>query len=174
MRRNVALSLRCLVPADLAAVEAILVANRPVFSDTECVTAMDLVREGLAAADDDDAYQILVADDGGRVVGYTCFGSIPLTSGAFDLYWIAVAPDHHAHGVGRALLRRTEEIVAAQGGRLVVVETSSRPDYDRTRRFYEHTAGYETGARLRDFYKPGEDKVVYVKYLGPAQAVRIE
>ena len=49
--------------------------------------------------------------------------------------------------------------------RLIVVETSSRDDYDKTRRFYENTMGYETAAHMRDFYKPGDDKVVYLCYV---------
>ena len=50
--------------------------------------------------------------------------------------------------------------------RLIVVETSSRKEYDKTRRFYEKTLAYATAAWIKDFYKPGDDKVVYVKYLG--------
>jgi hypothetical protein len=49
---------------------------------------------------------------------------------------------------------------------LIVVETSGRTEYARTRRFYARTMGYETVARISDFYRSGEDKVVYVKYLG--------
>ena len=141
-----------------------------------------MVREGLERPDAEDPYQLLVAVDAGesgagaagtrppraafQVIAYACFGVIPLTKGAYDLYWIAVHPDHHGRGVGGALLRRCEELIAVQGGRLIVVETSGRPDYDRTRRFYEKTMGYETAARLRDFYQPGDDKIVYVNYLG--------
>ena len=160
-----ALCLRSLAAADVPAVEAILLANRPVFSDAECRTAIEMVREGLEDPHDEDPYQFLVATDGDRVVGYTCFGQIPLTQGAFDLYWIAVDPAAHARGIGRALALETERAVAAQGGRLIVVETSSRDDYDKTRRFYENTMGYETAAHMRDFYKPGDDKVVYLCYV---------
>jgi ribosomal protein S18 acetylase RimI-like enzyme len=161
----VALSRRCLAPADLPALEAILRANRPVFSDEECATAMEILREGLAVPTDADPYQFVVAEEGGLVAGYACFGSVPLTEGAFDLYWIAVDPARHGRGIGRALLESVEGSVAAQGGRLVVVETSSRSDYDRTRRFYEDQ-GYAEAARIGGFYRPGDDKVVYVKYVG--------
>jgi hypothetical protein len=45
---------------------------------------------------------------------------------------------------------------------MVVIETSSRADYAPTRRFY-HKRGYLESARLRDFYAPGDDRVVLTK-----------
>lgn len=166
--RNVDLSLRWLAKPDIAAIEQILLANRPVFSDDECKTAVEMIVEGLEKPSDEDPYQFLVAEVAGRVVAYACFGTIPLTKGSYDLYWIAVHPEHHATGVGRRLLVACEDEIARQGGRLVVVETSSRSDYDKTRRFYEKTMAYETAAWIKDFYKTGDDKVVYVKYVGSA------
>src|SRR5688500_18311557 len=151
MRRNVALSLRSLAPADVADVEAILLANRPVFTDVECRTALEMVRHGLSDAGGDDPYQLLAAEDDGRVVGYACCGSTPLTDGTYDLYWVAVAPSHHGRGVGRALCNRAEELIAAQGGRLLVVEASTLAGDGRACRFYEKTMRYETAARIRDF-----------------------
>jgi ribosomal protein S18 acetylase RimI-like enzyme len=182
MPKSVDLSLRSLVAADLPAIEALLLANRPVFSDAECRTAVEMIHETLAQPDEEDPYQFVVAYEkqqlrGGPspaapappppagVVGYACFGRIPLTEGTFDLYWIAVHPDFHAKGVGKVLIVHCEEEIARQGGHLMVVETASRKEYDKTRRFYEKTMGYETAAWIKDFYKKGDDKVVYIKYL---------
>jgi hypothetical protein len=47
---------------------------------------------------------------------------------------------------------------------LVVAETSSQPKYEKTRRFYL-TRGYAELARIRDYYRRGDDLVVYGKYL---------
>jgi ribosomal protein S18 acetylase RimI-like enzyme len=163
--RNVARSLRSLHPADIGPLEAILRANRPLFSEAECRVAGEVLREAVAGAADEDPYQVVVAEEGGRAAGFACFGSVPLADGAFDLYWIAVDPACHGRGVGAELVEHVERAVAAQGGRLVVVETSGRSDYDRTRRFYERL-DFEVAARIRDFYRPGDDKVVYVKSLG--------
>lgn len=165
MPRSVDLSIRSLAAGDIAAVEALLLANRPIFSDEECRIAVEMIREALAEPDAEDPYQFLVAEAAGRVVGYACFGTIALTQGTFDLYWIAVDPGHQKAGVGKKLLEAVEREVARQGGRLIVVETSSRKDYDATRRFYERTMAYETACRIRDFYRKGDDKVVYVRYV---------
>ena len=161
------LTIRWLVPSDVPAIRELLLANRPIFSDQECATAIEMIEEQLALGpgQGEDPYQFLVAAESGRVVAYACFGTIALTQGAFDLYWIAVHPEVHGSGAGKALLVRCEDEMARQGGRLVVVETSSRKDYDKTRRFYEKTMRYEKACWIRDFYKPGDDKVVYVRYL---------
>jgi ribosomal protein S18 acetylase RimI-like enzyme len=163
--------LRSLAAADLPAIAEMLQANRPLFSARECAIAADMVREGLAAPDDDeDPYQFVVAERAGRVLGYACFGTVPLTEGTYDLYWIVVHPAAQGSGIGRALMAHCEAAIAAQGGRLVVVETSSRRDYDKTRRFYERTMRYDSAARFADFYRPGDDKIVYVKYLAPTRS----
>lgn len=162
--------LRSLAATDLPAIDEMLQANRPLFSERECAIAADMVREGLAAPDDEDPYQFVVAERAGRVRGYACFGTVPLTEGTYDLYWIVVHPAAHGSGIGRALMEHCETAIAGQGGRLVVVETSSRPDYDKTRRFYERTMAYRSAARFVDFYRPGDDKIVYVKYLTPARS----
>jgi ribosomal protein S18 acetylase RimI-like enzyme len=167
MPRSVDLSLRSLAAADVPAIEAILLANRPVFTDEECRTAVEMIGEALAKPGEEDPYQFLVAEVPGRIAGYACFGSIPLTKGTFDLYWIAVHPELHAFGLGKKLLERCEEEIARQGGRLIIVETSSRKEYEKTRRFYEKTVRYETAAWIKDFYKPGDDKVIYIKYVTP-------
>ena len=49
-----------------------------------------------------------------------------------------------------------------RGARLVCLETSSQGGYQRTRRFYDQ-CGYLEESRLRDFYKPGDDRITYVK-----------
>jgi ribosomal protein S18 acetylase RimI-like enzyme len=142
-----------------------LQANQPIFSQRECSVALELVEEGLARPDDEDAYQLVVCEDEGEVLGYVCFGTIPLTEGSFDLYWIVVHPKAQGRGIGRALMQHCEAAIARQGGRLVVVETSSRRDYDKTRRFYATTMGYDCAARFADFYAPGDDKMIFLKYL---------
>jgi hypothetical protein len=46
----------------------------------------------------------------------------------------------------------------------VYVETSSRDQYEPTRRFYLK-CGYRVDAVLEDFYAPGDGKVIFVKAL---------
>jgi ribosomal protein S18 acetylase RimI-like enzyme len=159
------ISLLSLSRPDIAALEAVLRANQPTFSDRECETAVAMMHEAIAEPAGDDPYQFVLARLQGQTLGYACFGTIPLTQGSYDLYWIVVRPDFHARGIGKTILLHSEAVMARQGGRLVIAETSSRSEYARARRFYEDVMGYEKAACIRDYYQPGDDRLLYIKYL---------
>lgn len=142
---------------DRAAIERILHAVG-VFRKDEIAVAMELVDAGLSS--DDRGYRFVVASDADRVLGYACFGHAPLTDAVYDLYWIAVDPSVHGRGLGRRILARVESIVCARGGRMILVETEGTSAYVPARRFYER-AGYAELARVRDYYRPGADKVIF-------------
>jgi ribosomal protein S18 acetylase RimI-like enzyme len=98
------------------------------------------------------------------LTGYACYGPTPGTDGTYDLYWIAIHPDAQGAGDGSRLLHEVERRLGERGGRLLVVETSSRESYIGTRRFYERR-GYHEAARVSSFYAPSDDRVVYTKRL---------
>jgi hypothetical protein len=56
----------------------------------------------------------------------------------------------------------SEEKIRTGGGRLYIVETSGRESYLPTRAFYERI-GYTIAAVVKDFYAPGDDKIIYTK-----------
>ena len=132
------------------------------FREAEVAIAGEMLDEALNG---DDDYRFLGAFDAGRLVGYACWGPTPGTTGTYDLYWIAVDRARHGEGVGTQLVNAVEQTLSADGGRLVVVETSSRPDYAPTRRFYERR-GYAAAATVPGYYAPCDDLVIYTKDLG--------
>jgi D-alanine-D-alanine ligase len=140
-----------------------IVAASGFFTPAETAVAVELVEERLlrGAA---SGYFFIFAEAQGRVVGYACYGPVPATLTTWDLYWIAVDPERRRGGLGRALLTRAEQAIAAAGGRDVYIETSSRGLYGPTREFYL-AAGYRLAAEFADFYAPGDGKLVYVKRL---------
>jgi ribosomal protein S18 acetylase RimI-like enzyme len=155
---------RALRPDDREPIERIL-RHTGVFSEEEVQVALELIDEGLAEPEARDAYRFVVAEaPDGRLAGYACYGSTPGMPGTYDLYWIAVEPALHGQGIGKILIYTVEEIVAHEGGDRIVVETSSRKDYTPTRAFYDHS-GYNVESQEKDYYSPGDDKVVYVKRL---------
>lgn len=158
-----AVVVRPLVTADRAAVLDIVerVGN---FTADEVDVAMELVDEWLAEGEASGYLTRVLADsDAARPVrGYVCFGPAPMTEGTFDLYWIAVDPDDQGRGYGARLIEATEEQVRARCGRLLLIETASQDAYAATIRFYER-AGYVIESRIADYYRPGDDKLVFAK-----------
>ncbi len=135
------------------------------FVPDEIKVAEELIDIYLSQPEQQD-YQIVVAEDeNGKVAGYMTYGPTPLTEGTWDLYWIAVSPEVQGQGYGQLLVRYLENEVKKKGGRLVMIETSSQPKYLPTRKFYEKL-GYREMARIPDFYRPGDDRVIFGKYLG--------
>ena len=152
--------LRSLKPEDLPALTRIL-RETGAFTEAEVDCALELLHTVLDQPRQQD-YLVLVAEAEGMPVGYILYGAVPLTLGNYDIYWIATDPAIQGRGHGRQLLSRVEADLRAQGARLICLETSSQGGYERTRLFYER-AGYLEESRIRDFYRPGDDRITYVK-----------
>ena len=133
------------------------------FSAAEADVAAELVEERLAKGVK-SGYYFLFAEQDHQVIGYTCFGPIACTLASYDLFWIAVHNDFRGQGLGKELVRRSEDIIASLGGTRVYIETASRGQYEPTRQFYLN-CGYQEEAILQDFYAPGDSKVIYVKVI---------
>jgi ribosomal protein S18 acetylase RimI-like enzyme len=146
--------------ADLPALRR-LVEAAGVFNRQERAVALELLEARLERGAR-SGYSFLFAERRGDLLGYAAGGNAPLTERSFDLYWIVVSPAAQRRGIGQALLRQVERAVDARGGGNLYIETSSRMAYRRTRRFYRE-AGYAEVARLRDYYAPGDHKVMFSK-----------
>jgi len=159
------LNIRRLELRDRPFIEKMVIATGK-FTDVEASTALELVDEALARGDE-SGYLFAVLEYGKRdraVQGYACYGPTPLTQGVYDLYWIVVDPASQGKGFGGYLLRYVETDVLRLGGRMILIETSSQESYGATIRFYEK-AGYELVARIKNFYRIGDDKLVFSKEL---------
>jgi ribosomal protein S18 acetylase RimI-like enzyme len=149
-------------PGDVEAVGALVRATGFFSADEEGI-ARELVAERLEKGEA-SGYHFLFAETAGRLAGYACFGPIPGSVHSFDLYWIVVDPAAQGRGLGRALLAEAERRMRQSGARRIYADTSSRPQYEPTRRFYE-ACGYRREALLEDFYAPGDGKVIFGKTL---------
>ena len=159
-------------PRDRARVAELLVSTA-VFSGDEIDVALQLFDatvdgRGTEGADDANVpdYQFTGAFDGERLLGYACTGPTPATEGTFDLYWLAVDPAAQGKGIGTTLVRAVERELRDRGARMLLVETSSRPDYSNTRAFYAR-CGYTEAARIKDFYAPADDRIMLTTRLTP-------
>lgn len=135
-----------------------------VFSPEEVDVAAELVEEALIKGEKKSGYSFVFAEESGCVSGYSCFGRIPMTQASYDLYWIVVEPSAQGKGLARALLAATEKAVhdEAGGEAKLYAETSSTSLYAPARAFYA-SAGFVLAARFQDFYKRGDDKIIFAK-----------
>ena len=133
------------------------------FRPDEVEVAVELIDAYLTSGSA-SGYEFLFIQWHDRLIGYVCFGPIGCTVGSFDVYWIIVDPEFHGQGIGRWLLQQTEQQLICRNARLVCIETSNKPQYLPTRRFYER-CGYQVAAIVKDFYDDGDDKVVMVRDL---------
>ena len=108
----------------------------------------------------------LTDNDGGPVAIAYCAPE-RMTQGTWNLYLIAVHPDRQGQGRGATLLRHIEQELARVGQRLLLVDTSDLPEFERTRSFYRQ-CGYEEEARIREFYQAGEGKILFRKAVSAA------
>ena len=158
--------IRPLVAADRSGVFRIL-ENAGNFTPAEVGIALELIDEWLELGEHSGylTYVLEARDaENSEVLGYVCFGPTPLTESTFDLYWIAVDKSKHRGGVGKRLLKFTEEEVVRRGGKMLLIETSSQETYGGTIQFYERT-GYELVGKIPEYYKPGDDKLIFAKRL---------
>jgi ribosomal protein S18 acetylase RimI-like enzyme len=109
-------------------------------------------------------YHVFVAEIDSLVVGYICYGPTPLTEATWDIYWLAVAPEQQSQGIGKNLLAFAEKNIKDSSGKTVIIETSSKTEYEASRRFYL-AQGYELACSIADFYAPGDDKHILLKRL---------
>lgn len=124
---------------------------------------LDDMLAGHLAGEHQERFWLTVDDGTGPSAIAYCVEE-ELAAGTWNLLLIAVDPARRSTGVGAALLEHIEGALAARGERVLLVETSGTPEFERTRHFYRDN-GYDEEARIRDFYDAGDDKIVFWKSL---------
>lgn len=134
----------------------------PQFTDEEKQCALELADIYINQGEK-SGYDFIVSEDRtGKLLGYICFGKIPLTDACFDIYWIVVDPGYQGKGIGTQLLNAVEERLIDLGARKIFVETSGKENYLLAQAFYQKT-DFRLVSHIKDFYKAGDSKLVYVK-----------
>ena len=87
-----------------------------------------------------------------------------LTDGTYNLLAIGVSKGIQRTGVASQMMHYIEQLLKQKDGRLLLVETSSDEAQIGARNFYKKI-GYTQAAVIKDFWKDGEDKIVFWKKL---------
>lgn len=134
------------------------------FNEADIKIAMELIDDVISKEGKSDYIVYVLEDDEQIVQAYVCYGQTPLTDHTYDFYWMAIDPEHQRHGLGLRLFQFVEEQVRDHGGKLLMCETSSQKSYERVIKLYERL-GYQPVARIKNFYRHGDDKLIYMKEL---------
>jgi ribosomal protein S18 acetylase RimI-like enzyme len=153
--------IRPLLLKDRARLHSMLI-DAQVFTAEEIGIAIELIDTVLRDENQKDYKIDCMVDDQDQPAGYICYGPTPMTQGTFDLYWIVVDPNVQRQGIGSRLLDFLQEMVREKEGRMILADTSTIPQYEKTRHFYLRN-GFEEVAKVPDYYYPGNDRVTFCK-----------
>jgi len=123
---------------------------------------LDDMIAGFFAGTASNEYWLTIDDGELKALAY--YAAERMTEGTWNLLLITVHPDHQRQGYGTAMMCAVEHELSKRGERLLLIETSSLPAFERARIFYEKL-GYDREAKIRDFYSDGDDKIVFRKAL---------
>ena len=121
----------------------------------------DMIAPALAG-ETEDLWLTCLAD--GHPVGFCFTAREEMTDRTWNLLAIGVLPDRQRRGIGAALVRAVETELRQQEQRLLLIDTSGRPEFKGVHRFYK-ALRYAQTARIPDFWATGDDKVVFCKGL---------
>jgi aminoglycoside 6'-N-acetyltransferase I len=158
--------IRKLKPDDALVIESIL-KKVILFKEEEVKVAMELVNVAASNPEQTD-YNVFVYTNNENVLGYHCTGKRPLTDAVYDLYWIVTDPDYRDRGIGKILIEHAEQFVLENKGRWLLIETSSKDDYEGTRNFYLRNK-YSIVSEIKDFYARGDMLITFGKYFNNQQ-----
>ena len=157
------MKIRPLLGKDRLTLLSVLTKTRS-FTSAEIDVAMELIDIVLKDPIQRDYHIYCLVDVQDQAIGYICYGPTPMAQGTFDLYWIAVDPDFQGQRVGSTLLNFLEKVLKAEGGRLILADTSTIPHYEKTQKFYLKN-GFQEVARIPDYYHPGNDRITFCRRL---------
>jgi ribosomal protein S18 acetylase RimI-like enzyme len=125
---------------------------------------IDDMIEGYLSGTTEEFWLTMTNEAHGNPIAVAYCAPERMTQGTWNLLLIALHPDQQGRGHGTALISHIENKLRENGQRILLVETSGLPSFERMRAFYSK-CGYDNEACIRDFYDAGEDKVVFRKAL---------
>jgi ribosomal protein S18 acetylase RimI-like enzyme len=155
------LLIRPITPQDVTAIIELVVASGLFAPDDTYI--LEKMMTDYFEGNINDGHQCVI-DEADKPLGVAYYAPAKATDRSWYLTMIAVRGEHQGGGRGTILLQHVENALQKAGQRVLLVETSALPIYERTRMFYIK-CGYEEEARIRDYWSAGDDMVVFRKVL---------
>lgn len=84
--------------------------------------------------------------------------------GVWNLLFLGVLPEARRSGTARALVAEAEARATAEGGRMLLIDTSTEPPMAAARALYERL-GFERVGLIPDYWGPGDGKLTFRRAL---------
>ena len=139
---------RPIVPADTPSL-IVLSASSGLFEVEELGAIQDML-DDYHGTKVSNGHQIVAYDEGGTLLGIAYFCPKEFTDRVWELLMIAVDPARHLQ-IGSRMLLAVEEAIKTANGRLLLIETSDKSSFERTRQFYRKH-GYSEVSRVSDYF----------------------
>lgn len=152
------LSVRAAVLTDLSAVSSI-VAEAGLFP-VDMLAPM--IAPLFASEGGQDRWRVVERD--GTPVAFLYAEPERMSDGAWNMLAVAVSAAARRAGVARLLIGAFERELAEDGARVLVVETTTLPEFAPARALYP-ALGFQVAGEIRDFYADGEHKIIFAKRL---------
>ncbi|MEL7524680.1 MAG: GNAT family N-acetyltransferase [Pseudomonadota bacterium] len=106
----------------------------------------------------------LTCEEDSRAIGFCYAVEETFAAGTWNMLALAVAPERQGNGAGKAIVAALEKQLRGASNRVIIVDTSGTESFAGARSFYTR-CGYAEEARIRDYWGPGDDKIVFWKAL---------
>jgi len=116
-----------------------------------------------------ESHEIWLTADDAEPVGVAYCAPEAVAPGVWNLLMLWTRPDRHSRGHGTALLQEVERLLRERKARLLIVETSSLPDFVPARKFYANY-GFVHEATIKNYFAEGDDKLVFTKTIAASAA----
>ena len=122
----------------------------------------EMISDYFNKADTEDIWFTYIENNTAIAIGYC----VPekLTEGTYNLLAVGVLKESQGKGIASEMMKHIEHLLKEKGGRILIVETSSDDAQIAARNFYKKI-DYIQEAVIKDFWKDGEDKIVFWKKL---------
>ncbi len=134
------------------------------FSESECVSAGNDIDDYQQHYRQRDGVLLWETEPHNQLAGFAHFSPAAITDGTWFIYWIAISKNFQGQGLGKELIHQAEQCVKAKAGRLVLIETSTKPDFEAARKLYTRME-YNLLGTIPDYFAVGDSKNIYGKYL---------
>lgn len=105
---------------------------------------------------------IVAEDNDKNIIGFCGYTQDCEVDDVFWLAWFGIKREFQRHGIGTKLVKNLLEALQSHNARLLLVHTSSK--LEGAQHFYDKL-GFTLQGRIKNYFRTGEDKLIYSKSL---------